>query len=106
LVFGRILSKCQFLFFRNTLAIPLNDSIEDIISWHYGKNGVFSVKLAYHVSGISKMDTRFDIPMVLAMLMSSDIGVSQIKKMLLYEWRCCSAAKNADQVQTFGCIKV
>jgi hypothetical protein len=31
------------------LAIPLTDSMEDFIAWHYNKNGVFSVKSAYHV---------------------------------------------------------
>jgi hypothetical protein len=28
------------------LCIPVKQGMEDLLAWHYGKNGVFSVKLA------------------------------------------------------------
>jgi hypothetical protein len=29
--------------------IPVHDDTDDILSWHYNKNGLFSVKSAYKV---------------------------------------------------------
>ena len=31
------------------LRIPVKQDIEDLLAWHYDKNGIFSVKSAYHV---------------------------------------------------------
>jgi hypothetical protein len=40
------------------LCIPVEQGMEDLLAWHYGKNGVFSVKSAYHVLGEGKTRDR------------------------------------------------
>jgi hypothetical protein len=31
------------------LSIPVHEGMDDMIAWHYNKNGIFSVKSAYKV---------------------------------------------------------